>query len=167
MSQKTVSASQSPVKASPYPRSPVPTKELKSRIRDSNVALKIIEVDTNGNVAESPEIILIDSDSDDDFVNVDLPVPEVLPISFIVFHMIPHKYLLSLFPTLFDLIKVSNLQVFDPHRTRAIEEGAFKWFSMDRAINVLDTFSREVAPPTMKVSQTSCSHLTIYPVSHA
>ena len=94
MSQKTVSASQSPVKASPYPRSPVPTKELKSRIRDSNVALKIIEVDTNGNVAESPEIILIDSDSDDDFVNVDLPVPEVhvLRIAFIFLHMTSHKF---------------------------------------------------------------------------
>ena len=45
-----------------------------------------------------------------------------------------------------------NFQLLDPLRTRAIEEGAFKWFSMDRAINVLDSFSREVAPPTMKVS---------------
>ena len=44
------------------------------------------------------------------------------------------------------------LQSFDPVRTRAIEEGAFKWFSMDRAIKVLDSFSREAAPPSLKAS---------------
>ena len=44
------------------------------------------------------------------------------------------------------------MQPFDPVRTRAIEEGAFKWFSMDRAIKVLDSFSREAAPPSLKAS---------------
>ena len=43
-------------------------------------------------------------------------------------------------------------QPFHRVRTRAIEEGAFKWFSMDRAIKVLDSFSREAAPPSLKVN---------------
>ena len=43
-------------------------------------------------------------------------------------------------------------QPFQRVRTHAIEEGAFKWFSMDRAIKVLDSFSREAAPPSLKVN---------------
>merc|ERR1712066_44329 len=39
----------------------------------------------------------------------------------------------------------------DPIRSRVIAEGAFRWFSMDQAIDVLESFSCEVAPPTMKV----------------
>jgi len=45
---------------------------------------------------------------------------------------------------------VNDEELLDPLRTRAIEEGAFRWYSMDRAINVLDSFSREIAPPTKK-----------------
>jgi len=50
-----------------------------------------------------------------------------------------------------DFVKDDCDEPFDPVRTRAIEEGAFKWFSMDRAIKVLDSFSREAAPPSLKI----------------
>ena len=49
------------------------------------------------------------------------------------------------------ITKINLQRPHDPMRSRAIAEGAFRWFSMDQAINVLDSFSCEVAPPTMKV----------------